>query len=97
MELLIPEIRSSEILKELCVKVVELLVWMETHVPRIKFIKPRKGDKYNPALHQTRSYQKLIVVNRLEHPGLMTTINNNVLIRAVVESELFTTQFFPLK
>jgi len=91
MELLSPEIKNNEILKEICMKLVELLVWMETNIPPLKFIKPRKGDKYNPALHQTRSSPTFLVVNNLVHPGLMTTLTNFVLVRSVVESELFTT------
>jgi len=74
------------ILRNLAEDLVTLIAQMATAQPRLKFLKPKEKELFNPTIHESITSDDMIVVVSTKEVGLMS-VYGNVLVKAQVVTE----------
>ncbi len=77
----------NENIKESAANALTLAALSVVSKPAMGIILPKKGEIYNPEKHEDATCEKKMVVSSIKRPGLMCTRDNNIFIKASVETE----------
>jgi myosin heavy subunit len=92
LKLVVEEALSNESIKTVIEEIAEKALLLASNIivvePRMAIVSAKKGDPFNPEKHEDITAEYKFVVVSLKRPGLICTVDNNVLVKASVETKL---------